>query len=389
MRLISLILLTALFLTGCSQSEEIKVASQLAKCEMIRTPNSVNLDFRPVPRWNYSSGLQLYAMLKLAHYTGDREMADYVYAYADSLIDEKGIIYGYELDEYNIDNVNAGKLLFDLYDETGEERFRIAADTLRSQMRSHPRTAEGGWWHKKVYEHQMWLDGLYMGAPFVAQWAERNNENVGWDIMRQFIIVGNHTYDTGTSLYRHGWDESRSMCWADSITGQSQHAWGRANGWYMMAMADVLEIVNDTVQGRADVLTIFNNLAEALLSVRDEETGLWYQVLDCPGYDGNYIESSCSAMFIYAFLKGARLGLLPESFATIGKEAYQQFLNKFIEEDEGGMTTITDCCSVAGLGGKNMRDGSFEYYISEPIRNNDPKVIGPFILASLEMDLAK
>lgn len=232
----------------------------------------------------------------------------------------------------------------------------------------------------------MWLDGLFMGAPFVAQWGHRNNEDVASDMLRQFTIVGSHTYDPITKLYRHAWDESHTQFWCDSITGQSQHAWGRANGWYMMAMTDILEFIPDTVAERSEVIKIYSDLAETLLSYRDSVSGMWYQVLDSPQRVGNYIESTCSAMFIYSFLKGARLGYLPEKFLEIGRESYRQFVNYFIKHNPDGSISLTDCCAVAGLGGKQQRDGSFSYYLSEPIRDNDPKGIGPFILASLEIE---
>lgn len=389
MRIIStaLFILVSFLSTGCQKASLSSPLSVLMSySEMHRTPNSVNLDFRPVPKWNYSAGLELYAMLKVAQQYQNDSILNYVYSYPDSLISQDGIISGYKREEYNIDNVNAGKLLFDLYDITHEDRFRIAADSLRAQMYTHPRTSEGGFWHKKTYPYQMWLDGLFMGAPFVAQWGHRNNEDVASDMLRQFTIVGSHTYDPITKLYRHAWDESHTQFWCDNITGQSQHAWGRANGWYMMAMTDILEFIPDTVAERSEVIKIYSDLAETLLSYRDSVSGMWYQVLDSPQRVGNYIESTCSAMFIYSFLKGARLGYLPEKFLEIGRESYRQFVNYFIKHNPDGSISLTDCCAVAGLGGKQQRDGSFSYYLSEPIRDNDPKGIGPFILASLEIE---
>ncbi len=358
----------------------------MAQSEMKRVPNTANLDFRTSLRWNYSTGLELFSFIKVAERYGCKDIFNYVYSYADTMIDATGAIFDYDTAEYNIDHVNAGKLLFDLYDETHEERFRKASDLLRAQMRTHPRTSEGGFWHKKVYPHQMWLDGLYMGAPFVAEYGRRNGEDVAADMISQFIIVARHTYDDSTRLYRHGWDESRQMHWADSATGRSRHAWGRANGWYMMAMADILEIVPDTTPGRDSVLCIFRNLAQNLLDYRDSTTGVWYQVLDQPYREGNYLESSCSSMFAYAYLKGARLGFLPAEFDSIGRRVYDDVVSRFIRHNDDGTVSLTDGCAVAGLGGKNMRDGSFEYYIGEAVRDNDPKAIGPFVLASLEME---
>lgn len=363
-----------------------KLSVQMARSEMKRVPNTLNLDFRTTPKWNYSAGLELYSFLQTAEKYGDKEMFKYVYSYVDTMVQIDGSIYNYKPEEYNIDHVNAGKLLFSIYDITQEARFEKASNLLRSQMLTHPRTTEGGWWHKKVYPHQMWLDGLYMGAPFVAEYGKRNGEDVYEDVVKQFLIVGKHTYDDSTHLYRHAWDEAKEQFWADPTTGCSQHAWGRANGWFMMAMVDVLAIVPEGTVGRDSLLNMFRGLSETLLDYRDEKTGMWYQVLDSPKREGNFVESSCSAMFTYAYLKGSRLGLLDSKFDNIGRETFDKFVSRFVKTNEDGTISVTDCCAVAGLGGKNKRDGSFDYYIHEPIRDNDPKTIGPFVLSCLELD---
>lgn len=363
-----------------------KLSVQMARSEMKRVPNTLNLDFRTTPKWNYSAGLELYSFLQTAEKYGDKEMFKYVYSYVDTMVHIDGSIYNYKPEEYNIDHVNAGKLLFSIYDITHEARFDKASNLLRSQMLTHPRTTEGGWWHKKVYPHQMWLDGLYMGAPFVAEYGKRNGEDVYEDVVKQFLIVGKHTYDDSTHLYRHAWDEAKEQFWADPTTGCSQHAWGRANGWFMMAMVDVLAIVPEGTVGRDSLLNMFRGLSETLLDYRDEKTGMWYQVLDSPKREGNFVESSCSAMFTYAYLKGSRLGLLDSKFDNIGRETFDKFVSRFVKTNEDGTISVTDCCAVAGLGGKNKRDGSFDYYIHEPIRDNDPKTIGPFVLSCLELD---
>lgn len=379
--------LIAAVLVGCkTEQTNDDLALALAQSEMKRVPHPVNLDFLEKPKWDYCLGLELQSFYDLAEHTNNEQLHNYVYAFVDSMINNDGSIYGYSPEKYNIDHVNSGKLLFRVYDKYKEERFKKASDLLRSQMLTHPRTSEGGFWHKQSYPHQMWLDGLYMGAPFIAEYGKRNNEDVAADMVQQFLIVGKHTYDPATKLYRHAWDESRTMFWADSITGQSQHAWGRANGWFMMAMTDVLEFIPEATPGRDSLLTQLNGLAEALLTVRDTATGMWYQVLDNPGREGNYVESTCSAMFVYSFIKGARLGYLPAKFAQLGSEAYNQYVKNFVRVAPDGMVSITNCCAVAGLGGKRMRSGTYDYYISEPVRDNDAKAIGPFIMATLELD---
>ena len=247
-----------------------KLSVQMARSEMKRVSNTLNLDFRTTPKWNYSAGLELYSFLQTAEKYGDKEMFKYVYSYVDTMVQIDGSIYNYKPEEYNIDHVNAGKLLFSIYDITQEARFEKASNLLRSQMLTHPRTTEGGWWHKKVYPHQLWLDGLYMGAPFVAEYGKRNGEDVYEDVVKQFLIVGKHTYDDSTHLYRHAWDEAKEQFWADPTTGCSQHAWGRANGWFMMAMVDVLAIVPEGTVGRDSLLNMFRGLSETLLDYRDE-----------------------------------------------------------------------------------------------------------------------
>lgn len=384
----------AIGLNSCEEYDEQPLSLWMAHSEMVRVPNATHLDFRNGPKWDYSSSLELLAMLKAAERYDDAELRNYVMQWADTMIAPNGDIRGYDPEKYNIDHVCPGKLLLMLSNLTGEQRFMTAAGHLMKQMETHPRTEEGGFWHKKVYPHQMWLDGLYMGAPFIAQYGQLNNVDVAEDMVRQFLIVGRHTYDDSTHLYRHAWDESHQMFWADSITGCSQHAWGRANGWYMMAMTDILEFIPEQTAGRDSLLNILNGLAKSLLDYRDPKTGMWFQVLDSPKREGNYVESSCSSMFIYSMLKGARLGYLPAEFSEIGSECFKQFVNTFVKEDETGMTVggkpairVTQCCAVAGLGGKDMRDGTFDYYIKEPIRDNDAKTVGPFILACLEMNM--
>ena len=381
--------LGALVLTSActgSRKEQRPLSVLLAHSEMTRMPDPVNLDFQTAPKWDYSASTELLGMMKVAEVYDDDSIVAYAKQWADTMVMANGDIKGYNPEKYNIDHICPGKLLLRLYNTTGEQKYLTAAGHLMKQYESHPRTAEGGLWHKKVYPHQMWLDGLYMGAPFIAEYGQLTNEDVAADVARQFIIVGRHAYDDSTHLFRHAWDESHSMFWADSLTGQSRHAWGRANGWYMMGMVDALEFIPEGTEGRDSVITILSNLAKTVLDFRDPETGMWYQVLDQPGREGNYVESTCSAMFIYSMLKASRLGYIDESFHDVAEEAFSQYVRTFLRE-ENGLLSITSCCAVAGLGGKDMRDGTFDYYIHEPVRDNDPKAIGPFLLACCELGL--
>ncbi|WP_280778498.1 glycoside hydrolase family 88 protein [Parabacteroides sp. PM5-20] len=360
---------------------------KIADAEMIRCPESWQLDFQPTLKWDYCHGLELQAFLQLYEKNGDEKYFDYALAYADTMIQADGSITAYKLSDYNIDRVNSGKILFRLYDYTKDPKIKKAIDLLRSQLDTHPRNEDGGFWHKKIYPHQVWLDGVYMGTPFMAEYAARFNRPQDFaDVINQIRMAARHTYDPANGLYRHACDLSREMFWADKVTGQSKHTWGRALGWYAMAIVDALDFVPVDQEGRTEVLEILNHIAGKLKEIQDKKTGLWYQVLDRSGDKGNYVESSCSAMFIYSLLKAVRMGYIDASYRQVAEKAYKGFIKEFVEFDTNGLMHITRACGVAGLGGKDNRSGDYNYYINEMIRANDPKVIGPFIMAVLEMD---
>ena len=363
---------------------------RMAESVMKRNPEPWMIDFRKKPKWEYTQGLVLKAMMQVWVETGDKRYFDYVKTYYDQFVDDNGRIWLYKLKDYNIDRINPGKVLFRLYQETGDEKFRKAISLLRDQMKTHPRTSEGGFWHKKIYPHQMWLDGLYMGSPFLAEYAETFEEpDLFDDVCRQFILMEKHARDEKTGLLYHGWDESRNQRWADPETGCSPHFWGRGMGWYAMALVDALDFIPENHPKRHEVIAILNRLASAISSVQDDDTGLWYQVLDQGGREGNYLESSASCMFVYALLKGIRQGVVPSRYLAVAQKGYQGILTHFIEEKQDGEVHLHKVCAVAGLGGNPYRDGSYEYYIGTLVRSNDPKAVGPFILASLELESMK
>lgn len=362
-------------------------AVKMAESDMQRNPESWMLDFSKSPKWAYCQGLVTLADLKLWKATGNTAFYDYAKSYADTTIDENGIIRGYKLKDYNIDKINAGKILFPLYDETGDLRYKTAMDTLRQQMREHPRTSEGGFWHKQGYPWQMWLDGLYMGVPFLAQYAyEFKEDSLFDDIALQIKLIHKHLRDKNTGLYRHGWDESRQMAWADSITGQSLNVWGRGMGWYAMSVVDVLEFFPETNANRDSIVAIAEHLAVAMETFQDDSTGLWYQVVDKGEKEGNYVESSASTMFVYFLFKAINNGNIPASYIDIAKKGYEGILEHFISENPDGTINIDQACAGAGLGGRPYRSGTYDYYIEETIRANDPKSVGPFIMLCLEYE---
>jgi unsaturated rhamnogalacturonyl hydrolase len=386
-------LMAVIILSSCGTSRKERLNSPLwsvrmAESEMIRNPSLWMADFVTEKKWNYTQGLMGLAFMRLNEATGDGVYFDYARGYADSLIDENGIIYNYNKDNYNIDQVNPGKMMFLLFDRTKDPRYEKVIHTLRDQLESQPRVAEGGFWHKKIYPDQMWLDGLYMGAPFYAEYALRYNQPEDFqDVVNQFLVVARNTYDPETGLYRHASDASRRMAWADSVTGQAPHAWGRAMGWFSMAIVDVLDFLPEQQPGRSELITILQGMVQKLSEIQDTQTGGWYQVLDRSGDPGNYIETSCTAMFAYSIFKGVRMGYLDGKYLATAEKAYKGLIENFIKTDSAGLVTMTNICGVAGLGGDPYRDGTFEYYIGEVIRENDPKGVGPFIMASLEYEM--
>jgi len=343
-------------------------------------------------KWSYTLGLISSAMLDLYEFTDDDRYLDYVEHFADTAVTDQGRIRTYKLSDYNIDKVNSGKMLLRLYAITGKDKYKIAADTLRKQLNGHPQTEIGGFWHKKRYPHQMWLDGLYMGGPFFAQYTSLFGDPADFDqVVRWFLNMEKVARDPETGLLYHGWDESRQQKWADPETGQSSNFWGRGMGWYGMALVDVLDFIPLDHPGRDSIIAITRRMANAIVSVQDPESGIWYQVLDQGGREGNYLEGSASAMFSYFLLKAVNKGYIDrETFEDPARAAYQGMIDTLVTKKDDGTLVISPVCQVAGLGGNPYRDGSYEYYIHERRRDNDPKATGPFIMAGIEYNkLAK
>jgi unsaturated rhamnogalacturonyl hydrolase len=363
-------------------------------------------------RWRYEDGLVLLGVRETGLRKARAELVDFVRAAVERLVAPDGSIEGYRRDEYNLDQVNPGKLLFGLRGSSDDPRYVKAIAALADQLRTQPRTPSGGFWHKGIYPNQMWLDGLYMAAPFYLRLvlegeaaagsrvavagAARIGEGLA-DVARQFELAETHCLDRSTGLLRHAWDEARLQAWADPETGRSPHAWGRAMGWFAMALADCLGIARDVRIGRTDggagtavleatLAGMLRRLADAVSCNLDPETGLAWQVMDRPGDEGNYLECSASCMFVYAFAKGAALGVLEPRLLETAKKAWASIRARFVAAGEDGLLSLGGICQVAGLGGKPYRDGSYRYYLSEPVVRDDYKGLGPFILAALEME---
>ena len=363
---------------------------RMVKSEMVRNPEAKTIDFVPTWKWNYTQGLVLQAMLQTAekHVEIESTIDRYVRQYLDSCVFADGTVRNYKRTNYTLDHVNAAKMLIMAYEKYKDPRFKLALDTFYMQLQEHPRVAEGGFWHKKSYPHQMWLDGVYMEAPFYCEYAMRYLTGEAQarafdDVVNQIMVVSRHAYDPENGLYRHAWDEAHEQAWADPKTGQSAHVWGRALGWYCMAMVDVLGFLPEGHAGRDSILSVLQPLCDRIKGLQDKDYGAWYQVMDEGQRDGNYLETSCTAMFAYTFIKGAQNGWLSDEYLEAGKQAYDDLNNFFIREEEDGTISITRVCAVAGLGGKPYRSGTYEYYIQEPVRDNDPKAVGTYIMTAL------
>ncbi|MDR0575133.1 MAG: glycoside hydrolase family 88 protein [Tannerella sp.] len=354
--------------------------------EIKRFPQAWQLDHGKRLFFGYAQGVGCCAMLKMWKKTGDRRYFDYVEKWAGSLIDSKGDIRLYNVETFNIDYINSGKVLFDLYRITNNEKYKLAMDKLTDQMKNQPRTTDGGYWHKLIYPCQMWLDGLYMASPFLAQYgAEFDKPEWIDEAVKQFRLCRRHTYDEKTGLYHHAWDESHSQKWADPETGRSPNFWGRSVGWWFMALVDALDFIPENHEGRADMINMIKGLAETLPGYQDKD-GLWYQVLDQIEREGNFPEASVTAQFMYAYAKAVNKGYIDPKYKAVAEKAFKGLNTRLIVENDDGTLTLTRCCQVGGLGGNPYRDGSFEYYINEKIRDNDAKATGPFIMGCLELE---
>lgn len=338
--------------------------------------------------WNYIDGCMILALLETYNTTGEKKYLDFADAFIDHRVAEDGTITGYSVEEYNIDNVNAGKTLFQLYDITGKEKYKKAIELIYSQVQNQPRTEEGNFWHKKIYPNQVWLDGLYMGQPFYMEYETKfNNKKNYSDIFNQFANVVKYMRDEETGLYYHGYDASKEVFWCDKETGLSKNYWLRALGWYSMALLDTLSKTEPTGYEKEyeELKAVFKDYIDAVLKYQDE-SGMWYQLPALGDKEPNYLETSGSSIFAFAILRGVRLGFLPESYRQYGEKAFKGVCDKYLKVENGELH-LGGICLVAGLGPADnlRRDGSFEYYMSEPIVNDDAKGVGPFLLAYTEL----
>jgi unsaturated rhamnogalacturonyl hydrolase len=340
-------------------------------------------------RWHYEDGFLLTALQRVGEETGRAEYLEFARDSIDRLLESDGRIRTYRLEELNLDQINPGKAIFPLLRETGEVRYRNAIILLREQLRRQPRCRSGGFWHKKIYPDQMWLDGLYMAGPFYARYAVEFGETESLsDVTHQILLMEEHARDPDTGLLYHAWDESRRQLWANPENGRSPCFWARGMGWYAMALLDVLDFLPGSHPDREQVIGVLARLLPAIARFQDQSTGVWYQVVDRARKPGNYPEASASCMFIYSILKAARLGYLrDEALRKAAHRAYSGVRESFITVDDHGVLNLDGTCGSAGVGGNPYRDGSYAYYVGEKTVRNDHKGVASFILASREIEL--
>ena len=385
----------------------------LTYSEMKRVPKSFLLDFSESPKWSYVMGIELEGMLDTYLAYGGEDIRKYCQEYTDTMINEKGDIRGYNILDYNLDNIRTGHFVTRMYNLYPEAKNKLAINTMMKQLQNQPRTiTDKVFWHKAIYAYQVWLDGIFMGLPFrcltaSTQLKPKDAIKIYDDAVNQLKITYERTLDPQTGLNRHAYDETRDAFWSDKETGLSQHCWGRAQGWYSMALIEVLDALPEDYSRRGEVLDLLQKDLDAVIKWQDQASGAWYQVMDEPGREGNYPESTCTSMFAYVLLKAYNKGYLGEKYRDAGIKAYQGILKNFIRVNADKTISLTQCCEVAGLGPaatpqviaamkkinpkgsvkeNKRRDGSYEYYLSEPIRDNDAKGVGPFIWASLEYE---
>lgn len=366
----------------------------MAQSEIKRNPDPTLLDFSKKPKWGYVTGIELEALLDTYLKYKDESIIDYLKQYPAKMIDPKGNITGYNYADFNLDNTRPARFLLKFNQLYPAENQLKALKTVFKQLEKQPRTSDKVWWHKAIYANQVWLDGVYMGHPFYTMAApvlKGSNKAAKYydDTFTQISKTYNRTYDADTQLWKHAWDETCTMFWANKDTGLSQHTWARAQGWFAMAILEVLDILPQDYENRGKLIEMLNDVMTKTVKYQDKQTGVWYDVLDVND-PRNYLESTASAMFTYVLLKGARLGYFSNDLKEAGLKAYRGLLKQFVRVEADKTLSLTRCCSVSGLGPDNAksrhRDGSFEYYMSEPVRDNDGKGIGPFIWASLEME---
>ena len=337
------------------------------------------------PKWAYDVAFLGMAIDRLGNI--NTRYSKYMENWVNYFVQPDGSVIDYRLKEYNLDRIFPGRNVLTLYKRNQEKKYKIALDNFIEQLKTHPKTNSGGYWHKNIYPWQMWLDGIFMGSTYMAQYAKEFNVPEWFDVATiQTKMIYEKTLDPQSGLLMHAWDESRQQKWCDPQTGKSQYPWSRAMGWYTMAILDILDYLPENHPDRDSLIAILQKTCDALLKVRDPKSGIWFQVLNQGGREGNYLEGSGSAMFTCVFARGAHKGYLDKKYLTIANVAFDGIIKELITVDDKGLVIMHNICGGCGLGGNPYRDGSYEYYVNEKRFDNDTKGVAPFILAAIELD---
>ncbi len=335
--------------------------------------------------WNYIDGCMMISLINLWKETGNAKYFDFVKNFIDYYIDDDGNILGFKMEDYNLDNINEGRVLFDLYAETKDEKYLKAIETVYKQIETQPKNSKGSFWHKQIYHDQVWLDGLFMAQIFYYRYQKLKGRSIE-PILSQFRNVEKYMKDPNTGLYYHGYDETATMFWANE-KGLSANFWLRSMGWYIAALSDITAFLDENSEEKEEFKGYLKNAIDSVLKFKDEESNLFWQVVDKADKEGNYLETSGSALIAFAILRAVNCGNLPESYFEVGKSIFDGICKKYLTQNDDGTLELKGICLVAGLGPEKnpRRDGSYEYYISEPIVSTDAKGVAPFIMAFVEL----
>jgi unsaturated rhamnogalacturonyl hydrolase len=387
-----LILILLLASTACNfrgqdtnnRQKDIKWSVRMANTVLARSENLIYYVDKN-PKWAYDVAFLGMAVDRLGK--NDSRYSKYMEDWVNYFVKPDGSVIDYKQTEYNLDRIFPGRNVLTVYERHPDKKYKIALDNFIEQLKTHPKTNSGGYWHKKIYPWQMWLDGIFMASPYMAQYAKEFNSPEWFDVAcTQTKMIYEKTLDSSTGLLMHAWDESRTQKWCDPATGKSHYPWSRATGWYILAIEDILEYLPENHPDRAALIDILQKTCEALVKVRDPESGIWYQVLNQGGREGNYLEGSGSAMYTYAFARGAHKGYLDKKYLGIAEKSFDAIIKELITVNPDGEVTMHNICGGCGLGGNPYRDGSYDYYINEKRVDNDTKGVAPFILAAIELD---
>lgn len=346
----------------------------------------------------YHQGVFLSGMQNIYQIAPEEKYFQYIKDYVDSVIGHNGEVYGidYEATEWKetslwgeslklqaltmLDSKQPVILLYDLYDITGDEKYKRAITTISESMYFWPVNNYGGYWHMMHQHHQMWMDGLYMAGPLSVMYsAEFGDERLRERAIRQAFIMDDYMKNEETGLYYHGWDPSKQAEWADKTTGLSAESWGRAVGWYAVAILDMLDYIPEEHPAVGRLKAIEADLLKSLAKYQDDKTGMWFEVLDKPEREDNWVETSCSCLFTYSYAKALRMGVIGKEFADVLEKAYNGIINILYYDEEGYLVVDNVCVGCC------IEDGTYQHYIEQKKSKNDLHGMGAFTLMCAEM----